>query len=108
MTVNFRLILGYGLLSMLCYSGILDVLLARMPEAGAFVASLFLLTGPPLLLVHGTTSLTAYFVATGILCALAMASWALQRRDPVASIVLLMLTCLAWIGSAVLSVGMAV
>jgi hypothetical protein len=52
--------LGYGLLSMFCYSGILDVLVVWMPRAGEFVAPLFLLLGPPLTLVYGTQHLTAY------------------------------------------------
>jgi hypothetical protein len=89
--------LGYGLLSMFCYSGILDVLAVWMPRAAQFVAPLFLLLGPPLTLVHGTQHLTAYFVESSIICGLALASWALYRPAPIASIVLLMITCVTWI-----------
>jgi hypothetical protein len=53
-----------------------------MPRAAQFVAPLFLLLGPPLTLVHGTEHLTAYFVESGIICGLALASWALYRPTP--------------------------
>jgi hypothetical protein len=104
----FWLIVSYVFLSALCYLPILDILAARLPPAWEFAAPLGFLLGPPLTLAHGTKYLTWYVGETALIYGLMLASWALYRNSSLASILLVMFTCVIWIGCAVLAVGLLI